>query len=140
MATIVTRAGKGSPLTHAEVDANFTNLNDDKLEVSSNLSDLDSAAEARENLLPSYTGNEGKVLAVNTGETDVEWIPAGGGASYPDQTGNDGKFLQTDGTDVSWQAVDALPSQTGKKDYILSTDGTNPVWVQDFSKLNLMGL
>jgi hypothetical protein len=32
MATIVTRAGKGTPLTNAEVDANFTNLNDDKLE------------------------------------------------------------------------------------------------------------
>jgi hypothetical protein len=30
MSTIVTRAGKGSPLTHAEVDANFTNLNTDK--------------------------------------------------------------------------------------------------------------
>jgi hypothetical protein len=29
MATIVTRAGKGSPLTHTEVDANFTNLNDE---------------------------------------------------------------------------------------------------------------
>jgi hypothetical protein len=27
MATIVTRAGKGSPLTNTEVDANFTNLN-----------------------------------------------------------------------------------------------------------------
>lgn len=31
MATIVTRAAKGSPLTHEEVDANFTNLNDDIL-------------------------------------------------------------------------------------------------------------
>ena len=30
MSTIVTRAGKGSPLTHNEVDANFTNLNTDK--------------------------------------------------------------------------------------------------------------
>lgn len=30
MSTIVTRAGKGSPLTHAEVDANFSNLNADK--------------------------------------------------------------------------------------------------------------
>jgi hypothetical protein len=28
MATIVTRAGKGSPLTNTEVDSNFTNLND----------------------------------------------------------------------------------------------------------------
>lgn len=34
MATIVTRSGKGSPLTNAEVDANFTNLNDDKVETS----------------------------------------------------------------------------------------------------------
>lgn len=32
MATITTRAGKGSPLTNTEVDANFTNLNTDKLE------------------------------------------------------------------------------------------------------------
>jgi len=35
MATIVTRSGKGSPLTHAEVDANFENLNSDKAEISS---------------------------------------------------------------------------------------------------------
>lgn len=32
MSTIVTRAGKGSALTHAEVDANFVNLNNDKLQ------------------------------------------------------------------------------------------------------------
>ena len=34
MATIVTRAGKGSPLTHDEVDSNFNNLNTDKVETS----------------------------------------------------------------------------------------------------------
>jgi hypothetical protein len=34
MATIVTRSGKGSPLTNTEVDSNFTNLNTDKLELS----------------------------------------------------------------------------------------------------------
>ena len=32
MSTIVTRVGKGAPLTHVEVDANFTNLNSDKAE------------------------------------------------------------------------------------------------------------
>ena len=32
MTTIVTRAGKGSPLTHTEVDTNFTNPNTNKLE------------------------------------------------------------------------------------------------------------
>lgn len=34
MTTIVTRAGKGSALTWAEADANFTNLNNDKIQVS----------------------------------------------------------------------------------------------------------
>jgi hypothetical protein len=33
MSTIVTRAGKGSPLTNTEVDDNFTNLNTDKVQV-----------------------------------------------------------------------------------------------------------
>ena len=32
MSTIVTRAGKGSALSYAEVDANFTNLNTDKIQ------------------------------------------------------------------------------------------------------------
>ena len=34
MSTIVTRADKDSPLTNTEVDANFTNLNTDKVEKS----------------------------------------------------------------------------------------------------------
>lgn len=50
MTTIVTRAGKGAPLTNVEVDANFTNLNNDKLEKTSNLSDLANTATARSNL------------------------------------------------------------------------------------------
>ena len=38
MSTIVTRAGKGSPLTWNEVDNNFTNLNTDKYQSGSNVS------------------------------------------------------------------------------------------------------
>jgi len=34
MTTIVTRAGKGSPLTNTEMDTNLTNLNNDKIETS----------------------------------------------------------------------------------------------------------
>ena len=38
------------------------------------------ASGALANLLPSYASNSGKVLAVNTGATDVEWIsPSGAG-------------------------------------------------------------
>jgi hypothetical protein len=36
------------------------------------------AAGARTSILPSYSGNAGKVLAVNTGATDAEWIPVSG--------------------------------------------------------------
>jgi hypothetical protein len=54
MSTIVTRqtgaTAKGSPLTNAEVDNNFINLNADKMEKSNNLSDLSNAATARTNL------------------------------------------------------------------------------------------
>jgi hypothetical protein len=67
MSTIITRSGKGSPLTHNEVDANFTNLNSDKAEKASNLSDLTSAPTARTNL--------GLVIG-----TDV-LSPSGSGAS-----------------------------------------------------------
>lgn len=38
MSTITTRAGKGSPLTNAELDANFSNLNTDKAEKSVTIS------------------------------------------------------------------------------------------------------
>jgi hypothetical protein len=38
MTTIVTRAGKGSPLTNSEVDTNFTNLNTAKLEFGTSFS------------------------------------------------------------------------------------------------------
>jgi hypothetical protein len=44
MTTIVTRSGKGSPLTNAELDANFTNLNTDKIESSQVVSALSAGA------------------------------------------------------------------------------------------------
>lgn len=55
MSTIVTRAGKGSPLTNAEVDANFTNLNSDKLEASA-LSPYLLSATAASTYLPLAGG------------------------------------------------------------------------------------
>ena len=62
MSTIVTRAGKGSPLSHAEVDANFTNLNTDKLEVGV-------AFNAAVAATPAVTANTAKVTnATHTGD------------------------------------------------------------------------
>lgn len=45
------------------------------------------AAGARVNLLPSYTGNGGKVLAVNVGATDVEYITIATGSGTGDVAG-----------------------------------------------------
>lgn len=62
MSTIVTRAAKGSPLTHNEVDANFTNLNTDKLEVGA-------AFDAAVAATPAVTANTAKVTnATHTGD------------------------------------------------------------------------
>ena len=36
---------------------------------------------ARVNLLPTYAGNAGRVLALNPGGTDIEWVSAGGGGT-----------------------------------------------------------
>ena len=50
MSTITLRSVKGSPLTNNEVDANFSNLNNDKMEKANNLSDLTNIAAAQTNL------------------------------------------------------------------------------------------
>jgi hypothetical protein len=50
MSTITLRNVKGTPLTNNEVDANFSNLNTDKMEKTNNLSDLSSTSTARTNL------------------------------------------------------------------------------------------
>jgi hypothetical protein len=49
-------------------------------------------------------------------------------SSLPSQTGNNGKYLQTDGTIATWQTVDALPTQTGNSGKFLTTNGTIASW------------
>ncbi len=83
MTTITTRSGKGSPLTNNEVDANFTNLNDDKVEASGD----------------SMTGN------LSFGDNNKAIFGAGsdlqiyhdGSASYVQDTGTGALYLQGDG-------------------------------------------
>ena len=55
------------------------------------------AANARVNLLPNYVGNAIKVLSVNAGATDVEWVAAGIGSV----TNVSALTLGTTGTDLS---------------------------------------
>ena len=54
------------------------------------------------------------------------WVSAD--SEIPNQSGQSGKYLSTDGTVLSWGDVDALPSQAGQSGKYLSTDGTNASW------------
>lgn len=51
-----------------------------------------------------------------------------GPEALPDQTGNTGKFLTTNGITSLWATVDALPSQTGNTGKYLKTDGLVATW------------
>ena len=65
MATIVTRSGKGSALTHAEMDANLNNLNNDKLETGAVVS---SGLEmSTDRLLGRTTASTGAVEEITVG-------------------------------------------------------------------------
>jgi hypothetical protein len=90
MATIVTRAAKGTPLTHVEVDANFTNLNSDKVEAGAVVAKTSATGSA---VIPSGTTGQqdgspsAGYLRFNTTDTSFEgydgsaWGSIGGGAT-----------------------------------------------------------
>jgi hypothetical protein len=81
MSTIVTRAGKGSPLTNNEVDSNFTNLNTDKVE--------------------SITSADGSVVVSSSGTTrDLSVGIAGSTATLISQVRNETGTTLTKGTVV----------------------------------------
>jgi hypothetical protein len=54
-------------------------------------------------------------------------------AALPNQTGNSGKFVTTDGTTASWAA--ALPSQIGNSGKLLTTNGSAASWTADNNTL-----
>ena len=54
----------------------------------------------------------------------------------PDQTNNAGKFLSTDGSNASWENIDALPDQTDNAGKFLKTDGTTASW-EDIEKTEI---
>lgn len=104
MATIVTRAGKGSPLTHNEVDANFENLNSDKVETSSvsafgaTLIDDADAATARTTL--------GLGTAATTASTDYATSAQGANADTAYGWGNHASAGYL--TDITGESIQAL--------------------------------
>jgi hypothetical protein len=107
MATIVTRAGKGSPLTHNEVDANFTNLNTDKAEVSSlgtaAFTATTAYATAAQGALAD-TANQPATTVAKTAATGSAVIPTG---TTGQQDGSPAAgYLRFNTTDTSFEGYD----------------------------------
>lgn len=64
---------------------------------------------------------------VSDGQTPATYswteVQLGGGSSLPDQTGNAGKFLTTDGTDASWATISAIQNiATGYQSLVINTN------------------
>ena len=114
MATIYTRASKGSALTWAEGDANITNLNNAKLE------------NVVEDLTPQLGGNldvNGNSI-VSTSNANIEIAPNGTGDVY----------LTADTVRVGDSNANATVTTNGTGDLILNTNsGTNSgaITIQD---------
>jgi hypothetical protein len=65
---------------------------------------------------------------LTTDGTGLSWSTIVHPDELPSQTSNSGKFLTTDGTDASWATVDALPAQSTHSGKFLTTDGSAASW------------
>jgi hypothetical protein len=104
MATIVTRSGKGSPLTNTEVDSNFTNLNTDKIE--------DAPSDGNQ-----YARQSGAWAAVSAAATVVTSStapssPSDGDVWYSESNGVTYVYYD-DGTSSQWVATGAPTGSLG---------------------------
>jgi hypothetical protein len=104
MATIVTRSGKGSPLTNSEVDSNFTNLNTDKIE--------DAPSDGNQ-----YARQSGAWAAVSAAATVVTSStapssPSDGDVWYSESNGVTYVYYD-DGTSSQWVATGAPTGSLG---------------------------
>lgn len=95
MSTIVTRSGKGSPLSHVEVDANFTNLNTDKIQSGNTVAALTITSATVTDLavtgITSFDGSQGTagqvLTSAGTGATPTWATPASSGVTSVGGTG-----------------------------------------------------
>lgn len=108
MATIVTRAGKGSALTWTEGDANITNLNNAKIENVVEDTSPQLGGDLDVNGKQIVSADNGNINIVPNGSGNINLTPATGhvtisATNFPTGTGTSGQVLQTDGTgNATW--------------------------------------
>jgi hypothetical protein len=123
MATITTRAGNGAPLENDQVDANFTNLNNDKLEAGDDMGTPSAVVLTNATGLPSTGLLDNAVI--NTKLRDSGALSVIGRASNSTgdpadiSAGANGTVLRRDGSTLGFGAVDLGSNQ--------AVDGTLPV-------------
>lgn len=82
-------------------------------------------APARAAMLPSYTGNGSKVLALNSGATDVEWVAASGSGTVTSVALSAPTGFVVTGSPVTASGTLALAFDTG---YALPTTASQTNW------------
>ena len=154
MSTITTRSGKGSPLTHNEVDANFTNLNTDKLQSGDTAASLTvtsadinggtiddtviggstpaaatfSSLVANSLTYPTTDGTSGQAIITDgSGALSFGDVSGGGGITYVTKTAN---YTTSAGegviADTSGGAFTiTLPASPSTGDQVIIADGSN---------------
>jgi hypothetical protein len=115
MSTIVTRAGKGSPLTNTEVDSNFTNLNTDKLEINAALGTPASVTLTNATGLPTAGLVDNAVTDAklrDSGALSVIGRSANSTGNPADiSAGANHQVLRRDGSSLGFGAVDLSSNQ-----------------------------
>jgi len=135
MSTIVTRSGKGSALSFTEMDANFTNLNTDKLEdISTDTTpQLGGDLDVNGNSIVSASNGDIAITPNGTGNVVLDglnWPQADGTANYYLQTNGSGQLQWgAGGTGLSDIVDDTTPQLGGNLDVngnsIVSTSAGN---------------
>ena len=122
MSTIVTRAGKGSALSYAEVDANFTNLNSDKIQSggSASIITLTSATiTALTATNAALTAITGSTITNPTITNYVESVVAIGTVSSSNTIALTNGTVQTATLTASTACTFTMPTATAGKSFIL---------------------
>lgn len=101
-------------------------------------------AQARANIgveaLPVKTGNAGKVLAVNSTATGLEWVAGGGGsqvqANWTETDSSDPSFIQNKPTLATVATTGRYSDLTGKP--TIPAEQVNSDWTAQFGKAQIL--